>query len=97
MAYTKEHFEAAFQLITAVSHQVIKIDFEEVVIWIDKLMKADSMTDPEVKRNLVSLKNVMREFSNLQQTLYNDGIPVRNIEKYTPAKVAKSAFSNPNP
>jgi len=97
MSYTKEHFEAAFQLITAVSHQIIKIDFAEMTVWIDKLMKADAISDPEVKKNLDSLKNVMKQFYSLQQTLWDDGIPVRNIENYKEVEVEKRPHIHPNP
>jgi hypothetical protein len=82
MAYTKQQFEAAFQLITAVSHQMIKIDFKEVETWVDKLMGPEALTDEQRKDNMNRLKEVLQQFGNMQQVLLQFGVPVRDIEHY---------------
>lgn len=86
MQYSKEQFEAAFQLITAVSHQIIKIDFAEMEIWVGKLMSAKALTDPVSKTNLENLKAVLQEFQKMQSTLMGRGIPVRDIKHYTDSR-----------
>jgi len=82
MAYDKAQFEAAFQLITAVSHQIIRIDFTEVEIWVDKLMSAKAMKDADTKKNMDSLKAVMRQFNETKKTLTERGVPVRDVSHY---------------
>jgi len=80
--YEREHFESAFQLLTAVSHQIIKIDFAEMERWVDALMAAKALNDPDKKKNMDNLKQVMRSFAGMQQMLYKHGIPVRDISHY---------------
>jgi conjugal transfer/entry exclusion protein len=82
MAYSKQQFEAGFQLITAVSHQIIKIDFKEIEIWIDKMMGAKALTDETAKENMQNLKAVMSNFGQMQQVLMQRGVPVRDISNY---------------
>jgi hypothetical protein len=82
MEYSKEQFESAFQLITAVSHQIIKIDFQAVEVWIDKIMSAKAVTDEGSKENMLNLKQVMQQYKVMQDTLLNSGVPVRNIANY---------------
>lgn len=89
--YEKPQFEAAFQLITAISHQIIKVNFKDVEAWVDKLMGQDALTDPEKRRNLDNLKTVMRQYHQMQAVLMEHGIPVRNIEHY------KEAFAPAQP
>lgn len=93
MGYSSEQFEAAFQLITAVSHQIIKIDFSEVESWVDKLMSAKSLKDPEAKKNMANLKQVMQSYRVMQKTLLDSGVPVRNIENYTEQRITKDVPS----
>lgn len=82
MAYEKWVFEQAFQLITAVSHQIVKIDFNEMEEWIDKIMGPKSLTDDQAKANMHRLKHVMRGFAEMRQVLVDYGIPVRDIQHY---------------
>ena len=83
--YEKPQFEAAFQLITAISHQIIKIDFIEMEVWVDKLMGAEALNDPEVKKNHENLKGVLQAYTAMQRTLMQKGIPVRDIQHYKEA------------
>ena len=80
--YDKPKFEAAFQLITAVAKQIVQIDFDSVEQWIDNLMGPKSLKDPEAKQNMENLKAVMRAFKQMQATLNERGIPVRDISHY---------------
>lgn len=96
MAYDNQQFEAAFQLITAVSHQIIKIDFPEMEIWVDKLLGPRSLKEEETKKNLENLKTVMRQYVTMQEVLRIHGIPVRNIQNYKDT-VPQSAGENRNP
>jgi len=80
--YNREDFEAAFQLITAISHQVIKIDFQEMDRWVGKMLEVKAIADKTTKDNLDDLRHVMKAFHELQLELYRHGIPVRNIEHY---------------
>jgi hypothetical protein len=82
MAYNKQHFEAGFQLITAISHQIIKIDFTEMEVWVDKLMGNKALTDDTAKENMQNLKAVMANFGQMQQVLLQRGVPVRDISNY---------------
>ncbi len=93
MSYNSEQFEAAFQLITAVSHQIIKIDFSEVENWVDKLMGSNALKDPEIKKNMENLKGVMKAYRVMQKTLLTNGVPVRNIENYTEQRITKDVPS----
>lgn len=97
--YEKEHFEAGFQLITAVAHQIIKIDFTEMSRWIDTVMTAKGLNTTEEKRNLLDLQKVMEGFHALQKTLYAHGIPVRDISNYKEVTVPhrSDAIVIPNP
>lgn len=94
MAYDNAQFESCFQLITAVSHQIIKIDFEEMSNWMDKLLGPRSLKEEDTKKNLENLKTVMRQFTTMQEVLRVHGIPVRDIQNYkdvvphTPGAVA---------
>ncbi len=82
MAYDNQQFEAAFQLITAVSHQIIKIDFEEMTNWMDKLLGPRALKEEDTKKNLENLKTVMRQYVTMQEVLRIHGIPVRDIQRY---------------
>lgn len=82
MAYDQAQFEACFQLITAVSHQIIKIDFAEMENWMDKLLGARSLKEEDTKKNMENLKTVMRQFVTMQEVLRIHGIPVRDIQNY---------------
>jgi len=82
MQYSKEQFEAGFQLITAISHQIIKIDFKEIEGWIDKLMGNKALTDETARDNMQNLKAVMNNFDQMQQVLLQRGVPVRDISNY---------------
>ncbi len=82
MAYDNQQFEAAFQLITAVSHQIIKIDFGEMEIWVDKLLGPRALKEEDTKKNLENLKTVMHQFGTIQEVLRIHGVPVRNIQHY---------------
>jgi len=84
--YQKNQFEAAFQLVTAVSHQIIKIDFEEMEVWIDKIMSAKTLKDPDAKTNHENLKQVMQAYQQMQGVLLNAGVPVRDISHYNEAR-----------
>jgi len=94
MAYDNQQFESCFQLITAVSHQIIKIDFEEMEIWIDKLLGPRALKEEDTKKNMENLKTVMHQFVTMQQVLKIHGIPVRDIQNYrdvvphTPGQIA---------
>jgi hypothetical protein len=90
--YEKPQFEAAFQLVTAVSHQIIKIDFAEMEVWIDKLMSAKGLDDPEVKRNHENLKAVMQQYRSMQEVLMVSGVPVRDISHYKEATAEAAAI-----
>jgi len=95
--YEKEHFEAAFQLITAVSHQIIKINFSEMSRWVDVLMEEGAATDKEMARNRLDLQKVMQSYQQLQKIMFTHGIPVRDIENYKEVRVPKQSGSiNPN-
>jgi len=85
MAYDSPQFEATFQLITAVAHQIIKIDFQEMGNWVDKLLGPRALKDEETKKNLDNLKTVMRQFVTMQEVLKIHGIPVRDIQHYRDA------------
>jgi len=85
MAYEQAQFEAAFQLTTAVAHQIIKIDFQEMEIWVDKLLGPRALKEAETKKNLDNLKIVMRQFAEMQDVLKVHGIPVRDIQNYKDA------------
>lgn len=82
MSYDQAQFEATFQLITAVSHQIIKIDFVEMGSWMDKLLGPRSLKDEDTKKNMENLKTVMRQFVTMQEVLRIHGIPVRDIQNY---------------
>ena len=82
MSYEKNQFEAAFQLITAISHQVIKIDFQEVERWVDKIMGPEAINDEVRRDNMNRLKEVLQQYHNMQQVILQFGIPVRDIEHY---------------
>ncbi len=80
--YDKKQFEAAFQLITAVAHQVIKIDFASVESWVDKLLGQDALNNDDRREAMNNLKVVMGEFDKLKQVLFKHGIPVRDISHF---------------
>ncbi len=82
MHYDKAMFEQVFQLITAVSHQIVKIDFGEMEDWVNKLMGPKALTDDISKANMHQLNHVMRQFAEMRQTLIDHGIPVRDISHY---------------
>ena len=82
MAYDKRQFEAAFQLITAISNQIIKVDFDEMENWIEKILGPRSLKDDEVKGNLENLKTVMQSYVVMSTILRTHGIPVRDIQHY---------------
>jgi len=82
MAYDKNQFEAAFQLITAISHQIIKVDFQEVENWVEKIMGPQSLKDEATKINLNNLKTVMQSFVVMNRILREHGVPVRDIQHY---------------
>jgi hypothetical protein len=96
MAYDKAQFEAAFQLITAVSHQIIKIDFEEMEVWVEKLMGPKALKDEETKKNLNNLRTVMRSYTTMKEVLRIHGVPVRDVQHYRDS-VVQSPGENPNP
>jgi hypothetical protein len=80
--YDKPQFEAAFQLVTAISHQMVKIDFNSMEQWVDKLLGQEALSDPDRRDAMVHLKTVMRRFDEMQQVLVEHGIPVRDIKHY---------------
>ena len=80
--YDKAQFEAAFQLITAISHQMVKIDFNSMEQWVDKLMGQDALDDSEKREAMIHLKTVMRRYHEMQQVIIEHGIPVRDIKHY---------------
>ena len=80
--YDKPQFEAAFQLITAISHQMVKIDFNSMEQWVDKLVGPEALNDPARHEAMMHLKTVMRRFDEMQQVLVEHGIPVRDISHY---------------
>ena len=82
MAYDKNQFEAAFQLITAVSHQIIKVDFQEVENWVEKILGPSALKDDEIRGNLNHLKTVMQSFIVMDRIVREHGIPVRDISHY---------------
>jgi len=96
MSYDNQQFEACFQLITAVSHQIIKIDFEEMSAWMDKLLGPRSLKEEDTKKNLENLKTVMRQYMTMQEVLRIHGIPVRDIQNYRDV-VPNEAGVNPDP
>lgn len=95
MAYDNQQFESAFQLITAVSHQIIKIDFVEMGSWVDKLLGPRSLKEEETKKNLENLKTVMRSFVTMQEVLRVHGIPVRDIQHYKDVMPAGKSDGQP--
>ncbi len=97
MAYDNQQFEAAFQLITAVSHQIIKIDFVEMEIWVDKLLGPRALKEEDTKKNMENLKTVMHQFVTLQEVLRVHGIPVRNIQHYKDAGLNLPGENQPRP
>ncbi len=80
--YDKPQFEAAFQLITAISHQMVKIDFISMEQWVDKLVGPETLNDPARHEAMLHLKTVMRRYHEMQQVLVEHGIPVRDISHY---------------
>jgi hypothetical protein len=80
--YDKAQFEAAFQLVTAISHQMVKIDFNSMEQWVDKLLGQEALDDPERHEAMMHLKTVMRRFDEMQKVLVEHGIPVRDIQHY---------------
>jgi len=80
--YEKPQFEAAFQLITAISHQMVKIDFNSMEQWVDKLVGPEALNDADRHEQMINLKTVMRRFHEMQQVLIDHGIPVRDISHY---------------
>ncbi len=93
MTYSNQEFESAFQLVTAVSHQVVKVDFAEMENWVDKLLGPRALKEKDTKVNLDNLKTVMRSFAIMQEVLRTNGIPVRDIKHYKDA--IPSLASNP--
>jgi hypothetical protein len=85
--YDKKKFEAAFQLITAVSNQIIRIDFKEMARWINNLLSPKTVEsspdyDEQTAKNLQDLMAVMNQFQTMKDSLFQHGIPIRNIEHY---------------
>lgn len=89
-AYDQAQFEQAFQLVTAISHQIVKVDFDEMTIWIEKILGPKAVNDEQRRKNLDNLRNVMSQFKEMQKTLFENGIPVRNIENYQEAMDRRS-------
>lgn len=85
--YDKAKFEAAFQLTTAVANQIIRVDFEEMKRWINNLMSPKTVEgspdfSPETAKNLDNLIIVMDQFQTMKDTLFENGVPIRNVEHY---------------
>jgi hypothetical protein len=78
MAYTRDQFEAMFQLVTALSHQCIRVDFDEMMNWCEKIVGPDSLTDPQRKEDLENLRNIMHAWKDMQSAIVRHGVPVRN-------------------
>lgn len=88
--YNKAKFEAAFQLTTAVANQVIRIDFQEMKRWINNIMSPKTVEDSpdydeKTAGNLQNLLDVMDQFQTMKDTLFEKGIPIRNVEHYKQA------------
>lgn len=88
--YDKPKFEAAFQLTTAVANQIIRIDFQEMKRWITNIMSPKTVEDSpnyneKTAKNLENLLVVMDEFQTMKDTLFERGIPIRNVEHYKQA------------
>ena len=93
MPYDKQQFEAAFQLLTAVSHQVIKIDYMEIGNWVQKIMGPEALNDPEKQDNMDRLITVLQAYGAMQQVLLEKGVPVRDITHYQEGRM----IDNPRP
>jgi len=78
MAYTQAQFEAIFQTVTAVSHQIVKIDWEEMRVWVDKIVGPDSVKNPDRMEDLQNLQIAIGAFGKMQDVLRETGIPIRN-------------------
>lgn len=101
MAYTKQQFEAYFQLMSALSHQIIKIDFEEMRNWVDKIVGPDSIHSEQRMEDLTNLQHVIGAFTQMQGIIRQHGVPVRDprnagqVEPASPETTPK--LINPGP
>jgi hypothetical protein len=93
--YDKPQFEAAFQLVTAISHQMVKIDFNSMEQWVDKLLGQEALSDPARHEAMMHLKTVMRRYDEMQQVLVEHGIPVRDISHYKDSLKPPPVMSQP--
>jgi hypothetical protein len=102
--YQQPQFEAAFQLITAISNQLIRVDYQEMKRWINNLMTPKTLPaspgyNENARPNLDNLIAVMDALQTMKDTLLERGIPVRDIQKYRehhPAGQMLDDRHNPN-
>ncbi len=98
MAYTKPQFEAYFQLMSALSHQMLKIDFGEMIVWVDKIVGPDALHSDQRKQDLLNLHSVIGGFIEMQKIVRKHGIPVRDPRQEAKALLPTTPkVINPDP
>lgn len=94
MAYTKMQFEANFQLVSALAHQIIKVDFDEMLVWVDKIVGPDSVKSEQRRQDLANLHGVLGGFQAMANVIREHGIPVRDPRNVQTA--ADELIKNPD-
>jgi hypothetical protein len=73
--YTQEDFAKVFHMLSALSNQIVHIDFIQVENWLNAIFAAQATQNDDVKQHLERLHEIMAAYAQTKAVIAKNGIP----------------------